>query len=387
MQSAEDYMKIASRIFAGIKYDASDEDVKKLADNMILLEKRGLDKLNKRLINSTRNTWNTIAEHNFAVMLASQLCVTIPICYEPDDLQKPPDFKVSIGDITYWIQMKDLSKLERENRQEKIIRKIKEAAKQIKVGKFFGCNLSDNFGDDCLKDFVDFLKDKAAFAPENLSFCFTGKNNQAAEVEFWSSNNTMMSELTLGYAGDLDMLNVTGLATDQIKESLYKASIAFNWNCDHKYINLVVMEADKKHDIDICNAFFGTEYFMFTGNKNFWDRGNDGVFNNADFSQKVAGVIALKRKPEWDEKIAGLSPEEVVSQLSPQEKSISFNLTPEEIKNALEWKSPGPIADYSRILYTNSNFEHLLEDIKALLCLDRVVYYNTRPPMGKGNFD
>ncbi len=41
-------------------------------------------------------------------------------------MQRPPDFKVEIGGITYWIQMKDLSKLERENRQDKIIQKMKE---------------------------------------------------------------------------------------------------------------------------------------------------------------------------------------------------------------------------------------------------------------------
>lgn len=184
----EDYLKVASRVFEGTRYKASDEDVRKLAENMALLEQRGLDKLNKRLVDATKHTkiFETIAEHNFAVMLISQNCAEIPISYEPDDLQRPPDFKVEIGGVTYWIQMKDLSKLERENRQDKLIQKIKEKAKEIKVGKFFSCMLSDDFKDGCLPELTNFIKDKTASAAEGESFVFTGKNNQKAEVKFWS---------------------------------------------------------------------------------------------------------------------------------------------------------------------------------------------------------
>lgn len=383
----KDYIDIARRIFDGIRYDASDEDVKRLADNMILLEKRGLGKLNKRLIDSIRGVWATIAEHNFAVILASKLFSTIPINYEPDGLQRPIDFKVEIGGITYWIQMKDLSKLARENMQEKIIQKIKEAAKQIRVSKFYSCTLSDDFNKDCLSELIKFINDKAVSASEEENFLFTGKNNEKAEVKFWSPGKVALSELTLGDAGDLEILNITGLARDQIKGSLHKAVEAFNWYVDQRNINLIVMEADNKEDIDICDAVFGTEYELFAGDKCSWCRKNDGLFKNSDFSAKVAGVIAMKRKREWVEEISTLSPEEVVSRLSLQEKEIFDNMTPEEIKNALEWKSPGPIADYSLILYLNDEFKHLLENIKGLLSFDKVVYYNMRPPMEKGNFD
>jgi hypothetical protein len=391
MQHMEDYINIARRIFDGTRYDASDEDVKRLADNMVLLEKRGLGKLNKRLINSKGGIWATIAEHNFAVILASKLCSTIPINYEPDGLQRPPDFKVEIGGITYWIQMKGLSKLARENRQEKIIQKIEQAAKQIKVGKFFSCMLSDDFKKDCLTELIKFMNDTAASAPEEKSFLFTCKNNEKAEVKFWSPGRIALYELTLGYAGDLGVLEITELARDQIKGSLRKAVEAFNWEVDQRNINLIVMEADNKEDIDICDAIFGTEYDYdyFSGGMPMysWCRKDDGVFKDSSFSKKIAGVIAIKRKRERDEGISALSPEEVVSRLSPQEKEISNNMTPEEIKKALEWKSPGPIAAYSLILYMNDRFKYLLETIKRLLSFDKIVYYNMRPSMGKGNFD
>jgi hypothetical protein len=55
----EDYLNIARKIFAGSRYEASEEDVKRLADNMALLAKRGLGKLNQRLIDSGKTYVST----------------------------------------------------------------------------------------------------------------------------------------------------------------------------------------------------------------------------------------------------------------------------------------------------------------------------------------
>ena len=380
MQSMEVFLSIARKIFEGTKYEASEKDAKRLADNMALVEKRGLGKLNKRLIHSRGGVWATIAEHNFVVILLSQHDSTIPISYEPDiGSQRPPDFKVEIGDITYWMQMKDLAKLERENRQDKIIEHIKRKAREIKTGKYFSCKLSGDFKKECVSELIGLLKDKAASAGEGESFLFTEEDNQKAEIEFWSSRKIELSELTLGYAGDLEMVELTGLAKEQIKHSLLNAVGAFNREVDKRNINLIVMEADNKEDIDICDALFGTEYELFIESRHSWCRENDGLFRDSDFSRKVAGVIAIKRKRERVEEISSLSAEEVVRCLSPEEKEISCGMTPGAIKEALEWKGPGPIADYSMILYMNNKFKHLLEDIKRLLSFDRVVYYSMRP--------
>ena len=56
----EDYLNIVRKIFAGTRYEASEEDVKRLAVNMVLLEKGGLGKLNQRLIDSGRGKDNLI---------------------------------------------------------------------------------------------------------------------------------------------------------------------------------------------------------------------------------------------------------------------------------------------------------------------------------------
>lgn len=342
----EDYLNIARRIFDGTRYKASDEDVKRLADNMVLLAKRGLGKLNQRLIDSRRGVWATIAEHNFAVVLVSKHYSSVPRIYEPEDMQRPPDFKVEIGDITYWIQMKDLSKLERENRQDKIIQQIKREAREIKVGKFFSCMLSDDFKENCLPDLINFLKDRAASSGEGESFLFTSENSQKAKIDFWLPTNVNLLHLTLGIAGDLAAVELTGQTKEQIKKSLLKAAGAFNCEVDRRNINLIVMEADDKEDIDICDAFFGTEYDEFSSDGYLgWNRKDDGLYRESVFLKGVAGVIAIKRKEKWH-----------------------------------------PVSDYHMILYMNDSFKYLLEDIEKLLSLDMVVYYNMRPSVGQGNF-
>lgn len=378
----KDYLNIARKIFAGTRYEASGEDVKRLADNMALLEKRGLGKLNKKLIDIGRGVWAIIAEHNFAVILVSQHCSTTPISYEPDiGLQRPIDFKVEIGNITYWIQMKDLAKLKRENRQDKIIQQIKRDTKDIKVSKFFSCALSDDFREGCLPELINFIKDEAASAVEGESFLFTGKDNQKVKIEFWSAGKIALSELTLGYAGDLEIVEITGLAKEQIKQSLLNAVGAFSWEVDQNNINLIVMETDKKEDIDICDALFGSEYEMIGKDNHSWSRNDDGLFSDPDFSRKVAGLTAMKRK--WER----VNENEIFPLPTDAAEFAEYcNMTHEQIKKALERKDPGPIAAYSMVLYMNNSFKHLLEDIKRLLSFDKVVYYNMRSPMGQGNF-
>lgn len=385
----KDNLNIARKIFAGARYEASKKEIKKLADNIALLERRGLGKLDQRLIDSGRVVWPTMAEHNFAVILLQRHNSAIPISYEPEiGLKRPLDFKVEIGDITYWIQVKDLSRLKRWNIQDKIIQQIKRAAKEIKVGKFLSCKLSDGFKESCLPKLIDFLRDKAASANEEEKFIFIGENNQRADIEFWSPGKISLSELTLGYGGDLEIVEITGQTKEQIKQSLRNAAGAFDWKVDQKNINLIVMEADNKEDIDICDALYGTECEIIRKDAHSWSREDDGLLSDTDFSTRVAGIIAIKRKRDRDEEISSLSPEEVVSRLSAEESEFAktCGMTPDKIKKALELKDPTPIADYNRMLYMSNRFKHLHGDIERLLSFDRIVYNDMRPPMGNGNF-
>jgi hypothetical protein len=173
------------------------------------------------------------------------------------------------------------------------------------------------------------------------------------------------------------MVDITGLVREQIKQSLLNAVGAFNWEVDRSNINLIVMEADNKEDIDICDALFGTECIITTKDSQSWSRKNDGLFYQPDFSKKVAGVIAMKRKPEKRK----LSTEE---ERLVEDFARECNMKIEQYKEQLERKKP--ITDYSLVLYMNDQFGYILEDIKRLLNFEKVVYYNMRPPMEKANF-
>ncbi len=341
-----DFMKFATEVFEGTKYQPSDTDVQNLASNMNILEDRLMSKLNHRLLEGGRKIWDTFAEHNFAVKLASYHKQDSEISYEPDEgLRRPPDFKIVLDELTYWIQMKRLSNLERENRQNKIVQKIKDEAKKIEIGMFFGCDLSEQFFEKDIPDLIDFLSNKSSNPEEGKKYTFPNYENPKAIIDFWYPNKSEISYLTLGVSGDMDMVEETGLAKDQIKQSLINAAGAFEWDVNHNIINLIAMDADKHEDIDICDAVFGTEFEMFSQNRHSWSREKDGFFLIPDFSNKVAGVIALKSK----------------------ERS--------------------PISDYFATLYVNDFFKDRSSDFNKLLSFSNIINFKMRPPMGKGNFD
>lgn len=341
-----DYLNLANRVFEGTRYQSSDDDIQNLATNIKMLEERGLSKLNRRLLESGRKFWDTVSEHNFAVKLLSYHSKETPISYEPEEgLQRPPDFKIVIGEITYWVQVKRLSNIERENRQNKIVDKIKNAAKEIEIGMFFGCYFSDQFSEDDIADITNFISECAKQSIEGKEYYFPNDEHPKARVEFWFPNKSAIPSLTLGMYGDMDIVEVTGLAKNQIKQSLINAASAFDWDIDQNTLNLVVIDADKKNDIDLCDAVFGTEFEIHSGGRFSWSRGSDGFFNEPGFSNKVAGVITLKSK---------------------------------------EWR---PISQYLSMLFVNENFKDRINDLDNLLLFDKVIHFNMRPPMGKGDFD
>ena len=341
-----DFVTFATKVFEGAKYQASNADIQKLASHGRILEDRSMAKLNRWLLEGGRKIWDSFAEHNFAVKLISYHKQNAEIIYEPDEgLRRPPDFKVELDELTYWIQMKHLSSLERENRQNKIIQKIGGEAKEIDIGMFFGCDLSEHFLEKDIPDLINFLANKSLNPEEDKKYSFPNERNPKAIVNFWCPKRSKITSLTLGTSGDMDIVEEMGLAKDQIKQSLINAAGAFEWDVEHNEINLIAMEADRRNDIDICDAVFGTEFEMFNQNKHAWSRGKDGFFLLPAFSNKVAGIIVLK--------------------------SMGWN----------------PVTDYYATLYINDVFKDRIGDFNKLLSFDNVIHFKMRPPWGKGNFE
>ena len=85
-------------------------------------------------------------------------------------------------------------------------------------------------------ELIDFLKVKSSNPEEGTKYGFPNSENPKAMVEFWRPNKSKISSLTLGISGDMDMVEETGLAKNQIKQSLINAAGAFEWDVDQNTI-------------------------------------------------------------------------------------------------------------------------------------------------------
>lgn len=342
MVEKDNVRNFATMIFESTKWDASDEEIKLLAQRLLAFEERGLSKLNKRLMEGGKMIWDTFAEHNFCNELIEHNPSSTTILYEPNEvegktLNRPPDFVIQKGAITFWIQMKSLSRTERENRQSKAVEQIKRLAKSIKVNKFFWCSLSEDFNSSDVKPLVEFISTVAVDSIKNKKYLYPSRDHIKAEITFWKPKKAVFEHLTLGGSGDLNCVDVTGDSRTQIRNSLNKAAGAFEWDTDNKNINLIAMEMGNisHHNIDLGEAVFGDEAFTYSTNgRQGWHRANNGFFYDPDFSSKVAGVIVLKRKEHL------------------------------------------PLRKYTKLLFINDKFKDMIDQIKLVIDFDRVTYFN-----------
>lgn len=290
------WIAVAAEVFARTKYVSDREDVALLAESMALVEAAGLQELNRRLKQANRKIFDTIAELNLAAMLIRHLGAS-GIEYEPPDYgRRPVDFRISQQGAVIHLQMKRFGDLERDNRRDLVYERIRQEAARLDVRKFFGVALKEEFSEADVAALVQMLEAVAPNAIEDHAYDLTVGGAVLATVEFWPPKSTSLPHLTLGAASDAEAVNISGLAAAQLKASLRKAAGAFNSPVDAKNLNMIVAESDKHHDIDICEACFGTEEeFVAADGRHGWHRLGDGVFAEARIAEKVVGLVALRR--------------------------------------------------------------------------------------------
>ena len=329
------------------------EDIELLAENWTLLEKRNLLKLNENLYKNKREVMSFLAEHNFAAELVKFHEQSVAISYEPDGFKRPPDFLIKVDNTECWIQMKRLSLSERENRQEKIIKKIEESFENIEIGKFWGIRLSDSFNEDDIQGLVDFITTVVGVKKEieDGEYCYKVRRQDSqytfgcseedleetlATISIWQPQKSNLKNLTRGYGGDLGTVLID--ERPQIKGSLEKAAGAFTWDVSEEKINVIAMDAGFYEDIDIGMVVYGEELYFANFKK--WKRGDDGFFDDNEFSSKVAAVIALRRETE------------------------------------------GLISGYRKHIFINERYKGMIEKIKSFIPYkekrDRIIHYNDR---------
>lgn len=337
-----DCLSIAKDAFARTKYVASCRDVFALAKNMVLVERAGLGQLNQRLRNARTKIFDTIAEINLAAALMRHLKDKATINYELNGFgNRPVDFAIQLGAVTFWLQMKRFANLQRENRRDQMLRTIAQRALLIPTTKFFDCALSETFVETDIPALEVHLATIAPASVDGQHYDFL-LGELKARTEFWLPGSTKLKGLTLGSAGDLRPVDIAGLAADQVRGSLRNAVGAFSQPLSSTQINLLVAEADKYEDIDVGDACFGTETeLLHVGAPPGWTREPNGVFREVELRDKVAGLLVMRRT----------------------DKSK-------------------PVCEYDTLLFVNEPYSHLVPSVQELLPIRFVARYNMRPEQG-----
>lgn len=286
--------------FDDIQIRYASDDISNLKNNIELLKSRGLSSLNDRLFEQTKRIQflSTLTEHNFAANLL-KLKTDINeknVSYEPSDIGNGrPDLHITYNGVNFIVQIKRFSQLKFRNIQNKIYNDIERELEKIEIGKFVDLRLPNNFTKNDIRSLVNRIQEIALKENNEANVSING-----AVFSLRKPNKLQLNHITFGKLGDLEAVEITGLAREQIKSSLLKAAKAFERDSDRCNINLIVAETNgSSHDvIDLCEALYGSEYSTFdekTG-KALLHRYDDGLYMQDDFSKKVAGVIALRRK-------------------------------------------------------------------------------------------
>ncbi|THF75386.1 hypothetical protein [Cohnella fermenti] len=284
------------------------EDIFQLAENLRLLEEYNLKNLNEKLITSGRKVSDFLTEHTFAAELIRNHGWKVEIKYEPQEGRKT-DFVIILDEFKekiFNIQMKNSSPTERENRREKIYQEIKKELKKVKRARFYSISMHEDFTNIYTSSFIEFIKQNINQA-DNVKIPFYVGNKSLAEVCFNEINNPQCDCMLPGVSGDMNFINITGEERGHFYNALKKAAISFSLPSENNNINLIISEANNKDNIDIAEAIYGAEFFVFDSNTDSMkmSRYENGFYHSED-SRNVTAVVTM-RKREESRKISSFS--------------------------------------------------------------------------------
>ncbi len=264
-----------------------------------------LETLIKRLENSGRNILDTLVEVNFAASVITSLKHHIEIYYEPDiGLPRPPDFQIINNETTFWIQIKNPSRLAREDRQSKIMQEIQLALSNIPIKLLCSCEISDKMVIKQIPTFVEYIKNTVSSKDFriNKAYSYLSIEDPLVVVKFcYPAQKNEIEHLTLLTCSDLPnkgeyMIDVTGLDKKQIQDGLCNAAGAFSWEPNINTINLIAICIEQDHQCDaLFEAVYGTEGLIVKEKDSYLFRKADGFFLKSE-AKNVVGIIALQRQ-------------------------------------------------------------------------------------------
>jgi hypothetical protein len=241
--------------------------------------------------------------------------------------------------------MKNLSNLERENRQSKLVDRIRQGVAQIPVGRYLTISIAEDFTEAEGQLLFSQLSEAATTAIDHVDYPFIIGGQQRGSYSLSWPRTAKLEVVTLVASADLEMIDLTGLAPTQIRGSLHKAARAFTWPVTPSVINLIALDCNMHDDIDLCDAIYGTEFDRFGPAGHSWSREPNGFFPADAPMTNVAGILSLR--------------------------SIDRS----------------PVSDYSIRCFINENHMDRLAEIERLLPMRPTIHYNMRPEPPNGTFD
>jgi hypothetical protein len=335
----------ARKLLEALNYEGSSAEIERLSAKLKILENAGLTALTKRLLEGGRKIVDTIKELNLAVQIIECARSAVRLEYEPEGPVRPPDFRVSTEGMTFWIQLKNLSSLERENRQGKLVEQIRRAVAQVPVGRYLTISIARDFTEDEGRLLVVHLARAAKTATDDVDYPFSLGDRQRGSYSFEWPRTKKLEALTLVASADLEFIDLTDLAPNQIRNSVRNAAGAFTWPTTPSVINLIALDCNMYDDIDLCDAVYGTEFSRIGPHGSSWSREPNGFFAPQAPNTNVAGILSLR--------------------------SIDRS----------------PVSDYSIRCFVNELYTDRLAEIGRLLPIKPTIHYNMRPEPLNGDFD
>ena len=244
-----------------------------------------------------------------------------------------PDFIVKKGPITYCIQVKKLSDTERDNRRNKLIRKVICKLEEIKGEYIFILSHSKEFNCSDVTSFCEYVEEILS-NEVRIEFNYQYENGSIikAGIEFLKRNSVNQKFIRCGGTEDMNVVNVTGESCRHIRKSFEKAAEAYKTETNSQRINLILVEMDRLSHRSLCfdEAVFGELTVDLEKNQDV--RFSEGFFDADIYNVRVMGIVLL----------------------TPQGGSLFCN--------------------YNKILFINERFKENIEAIKDIIPIDKLVY-------------
>ncbi len=237
------------------------EDIEQLLNNMEELERYGLRKLNENLLR--KDFFPILTEHNIALELIRKHEENFQIEYEPKDMEKPVDFRISHGTYCscFNLQVRRLGDPQEDIQTENLIKELQQQFKNIKKSAWIHLSISREFSAKHINPFVKYIKQVSKSLDFNAEYYFPDEDSPLLSFNF-SEAKKPLEHLKIFSRGYFSFRKIGDRHWKRIDNTIKDAYKAFKSINDKEAINLILLEVTNGSMIqneeikEFCDAIF-----------------------------------------------------------------------------------------------------------------------------------